>query len=55
VQRAAAVGIDADAIAVQAIGPQCVAFKHLHVDACPHQAVGERETASASTDHKDAW
>ena len=34
-QRAAAVRIDADSVAVQPLGPQCVAFEDLHVDTCP--------------------
>jgi hypothetical protein len=54
-QRAAAVGIDANAIAVEPVGPQCVAFEYAHVDSRSHQAMGEREPAGSGADYKHAW
>ena len=54
-QRSAAVGIDTNAVAVEALGAQPVAFEDAHVDSCPYQPVGQCEAAGAGTDHQDSW
>ena len=54
-QRAAAIRIDADSVAVQPLGPQCVAFEHLHVDTCPDQTVGQCQAAGTGANDEYAW
>ncbi len=55
VQCAAAIRIDADSVAVQPIGPQCVAFEQLHVDTRADQTVGQCQAASTGADDEYAW
>jgi hypothetical protein len=54
-QRAAAIGINADSVAMQPLGPQCVAFEYLHVDSCPDQTVGQCQAAGTGADDEYAW
>ena len=54
VQRAAAVRVDVDAVALHPVGAGLRALGDLHLDARPHQPVGEAQAADAAADDENA-
>jgi len=53
VQPATAVRVDVDAVALHPVGAGVRALGNLHVDARPHQPVGEAQPADAAADDED--
>jgi hypothetical protein len=54
VQRAAAVRVDVDAVALHPVGAGLRALGDLHLDARPQQPVGEAQAADAAADDENA-
>jgi hypothetical protein len=54
-QRATAVRINADAVAVQPVCAERIALEHFHVDSGANQTMCQGEPSRAGADHKDAW
>jgi len=54
VQRAAAVRVDVDAVALHPVGTGVRALGDLHLDARPREPVGEAQSADAAADDENA-